>query len=113
MTQVTRPTRAAERPASGIMNKAVTEASFQQQVIAYARLRGWRVAHFRPAMNRRGVWATQMQGDPGFPDLVLARHDRVIFAELKSEKGRSTSDQIAWANTMGGVFLWRPSDWDT
>ena len=29
-----------------------------------------------------------MQGDTGFPDLVIARDGQVIFAELKSAKGR-------------------------
>jgi hypothetical protein len=41
---------------------------------------------------------------------------RVIFAELKSERGKVTSDQQAWLdglNAIGGnvrAFLWRPSD---
>ena len=112
MTRVKQsPTRGAER--------ALTEAQFQQQIMEYAQLRGWLCAHFRPAMNRRGVWATQMAGDPGFPDLVLARKGVVVFAELKSEKARASADQLAWLEALQGmslkanVFLWRPSDWDT
>ena len=103
MTRVTRPTRGAERPASAIMNEAVTEESFQQTVIEYARLRGWLCAHFRPAMNRRGAWATQMQGDPGFPDCVFARRGDVLLVELKTEKGKLTAAQQEWARTLGAV----------
>ena len=94
----------------------ITEAMFQVQVIEYAKLRGWRVAHFRPAMNRRGVWATQMQGDPGFPDLVLAREGQVVFAELKSKRGKVTPDQQAWRWALGAgrpgcsAHIWRPND---
>ena len=114
---MTRPTRATEKPVSTGMLGAVTEAAFQRQVIDLAKLCGWRVAHFRPAMNRRGVWATQMQGDPGFPDLVLAREGRVIFAELKSERGKMTPDQQAWRWALGAgrvgctAYVWRPADW--
>src|SRR5437867_2540828 len=49
----------------------------------------------------------------GFPDYVLAR-ERVIFAELKTEKGKPSEFQREW---LGGLraagaeaYLWRPSD---
>jgi hypothetical protein len=59
-----------------------------------------------------------MQGDPGFPDLVLARRGRVIFAELKSEKGHLTKEQASWLGHLSSVrgtiapevYEWRPSD---
>ena len=111
MTRVTRPTRAPGRP--------VSESDFQQTVIQLAKLNGWRVAHFRPAMNRRGVWATQMQGDPGFPDLVLAREGVVIFVELKRERAKLTAEQQAWRWALGAgrpgcnAHIWYPSMWDS
>lgn len=94
----------------------MSEDELQAAVIDLARLLGWRVAHFRPARTDHG-WRTPMQGDPGFPDLVLANGDRVIFAELKSETGRVSLDQTAWiaAVTAHPPFVegvvWRPSDW--
>lgn len=52
---------------------------------------------------------------PGFPDQVLIR-DRIIFAELKREKGKPTENQIDYldglAQAGGEVYLWRPSDVD-
>lgn len=89
-----------------------SEADFQTWVIGYAQLRGWRVAHFRPARTGRG-WRTPMQGDPGFPDLVLARNGEIIFAELKAERGRLSAEQSQWAFALGRVWWeWRPRDRD-
>lgn len=93
-----------------------TEASFQRQVIALARLRGWMVAHFRPARTARG-WRTAVQGDgKGFPDLVLVRPPRLVFAELKSERGKETAEQVLWMTSLRAtgieVYVWRPSQWE-
>lgn len=95
----------------------ITETEFQNQVIEYAQMFGWRVAHFRPARTNKG-WRTPIQGDPGFPDLVLARDGHIILWELKSEKGKLTDDQRAWLGALGGtcdrvhVGTRRPSEWD-
>lgn len=92
--------------------------AFTPQVIMLARLLGWRVAHFRPAQTKRG-WRTAVAGDgAGFPDLVLVHRakKRVLFAELKSERGKLADEQIAWRDALldAGVeyYLWRPSDID-
>ena len=85
-----------------------------QQVVDLAHLRGWRCHHDRPARTDKG-WRTAIQGDKGFPDLVLARKGRVIFAELKSETGKTTHQQNAWLAHLGHdveVYLWRPRDLD-
>jgi hypothetical protein len=91
------------------------EYSFQRQVIAFAALHGWRTAHFRPGMNRRGEWQTAVQGDgSGFPDLILIR-ERVVWAELKSETGVVSGEQRVWIDALvragQEVYVWRPSDW--
>ena len=90
----------------------VTEADFTQAVIELAQFRQWHVTHFRPARTMKG-WATPLQGNAGFPDLVLARRGVVIHAELKTEKGRVTRAQMTWAVALGSTYrLWRPSDMD-
>lgn len=102
--------------AGSAASKKVSEAELQQTVIEMAQLLRWRVAHFRPAMTQTGRWITPVAADgKGFPDLVLVR-DRIIFAELKSERGRLTAEQTRWLNDLGDagveVHVWRPSDLD-
>lgn len=99
----------------------MSEDEFQQQVIELARLGGWRVVHFRPARivrDGKTYWRTPVQGDNGFPDLVLARRGLRIFAELKTDTGTVTADQQDWLDQLGPndertlVTVWRPRDWD-
>ena len=40
----------------------MSEAELLRNVIELAELFKWRVAHFRPGMNRRGHWSTAMSG---------------------------------------------------
>ncbi len=98
-----------------------TEEQFLEKVAEAARLWGWRRVHFRRARapitkrNKSG-WATPVEFDSkGFPDLVLVR-GRVIFAELKSEKGKLTPEQIEWIDTLRNagaeIYVWRPSQWE-
>lgn len=103
--------------AQSILARTMTEATLQSCILDYARLRGWRAVHFRPAMNDRGRWLTPIEGDAGFPDTVLVRSGRLLFAELKSARGTVEPDQRAWLTllgTVGGqveVYEWRPVDW--
>ena len=53
----------------------------------------------------------------GFPDLVMVKNGRVIFAELKTQKGRIRKEQERWLDALAlnsniEVYLWRPSDSD-
>jgi hypothetical protein len=80
---------------------AASEADLQAMLVRAAMLRGWMVAHFRPAPSSRG-WRTPVEGNAGFPDLVLAR-DGVVFAwELKGQGGRPTLEQTAWLGALDG-----------
>lgn len=93
----------------------VTEAGFTRTLLKFAKLHGWASAHFRPAMTANG-WRTAVQGDgAGFPDLVLVRGDRLIFAELKVGSRRPTDEQRAWLDalneTAAEVYCWHPNDW--
>ena len=84
----------------------IGEKPFMAQVVKLARLRAWRVYHTHD--SRRSA--------AGFPDLVLCRPPRLIFAELKSEKAKPTIEQVAWLDALSGtgaeVSVWRPSDLD-
>jgi hypothetical protein len=92
----------------------VSEAELQTSIIETARLRRWLVCHQRPARTNQG-WRTAITGDPGCPDLVMVKGGRLIFAELKSERGKLTVEQVAWLDRLGSVdgievYVWRPSD---
>ena len=84
---------------------AQTERQFQEAVIQYAELQGWLVYHTFD--SRRSA--------AGFPDLVMVRGTRIVFAELKAENGRESKAQAKWSDALSmatsEVWLWRPSDW--
>ena len=98
-----------------LLLEAISEEEFQQQVIELATLRGWR--HYHTHDSRRSA--------EGFPDLVLVRpatlqggfDGRIIFAEIKAQKGRPSAEQRAWLAVLADtgkveVYVWRPSDFD-
>lgn len=101
-----------------VMQIHETEEGLQAAVLELAAYHGWLVAHFRPARVGRGEaerWITPVQADgKGFPDLVLVR-ERVLFRELKRERGRLTLEQRLWADRLtraGADYdVWRPSSW--
>jgi hypothetical protein len=93
----------------------MTEDDFLKTVIDLAHVYGWKCFHARPAMTSKG-WRTPVQADgAGFPDLVLAR-ERIIFAELKSEKGKLSDAQQAWRDVIlaagGEYYVWRPENFE-
>jgi hypothetical protein len=93
---------------------AMLEAQFKNAVIEVAQRYGWFVHHDLPAMNRRGKWATHIQGDSGFPDLVLVNPKGVlVFAELKTDIGVVRKTQNAWLDRLeqsGAIVqVWRPN----
>ena len=98
----------------------MTEKQLQGAVIDAARLLGWRVAHFRPARVMRGgreTYETPVAADgKGFPDLVLVRPPRLIFAEMKAHSGKLSDQQMEWLSaldhTEAEVYIWRPNDWE-
>lgn len=119
-----------------------TEAQFTNAVVNLARSCGWLVYHARPAVVRSGKWATHMQGDTGFPDIVAVHPSgRLVFAELKMLPetritGRPREDQQRWLDALQEVAyvawhgldglpevaeaaldvvtvrVWRPADYD-
>ena len=87
--------------------EVMTEDTFQTSVIQIAKDTGWMLFHDYD--SRRST--------AGFPDLVMTRDGRTIFAELKSQKGRVKAAQQEWLDALDKtegleVFLWRPSDMD-
>ena len=91
-----------------------TETDFETWLVDLAKLLGWMAYHTRD--SRRS--------NEGFPDWVLAKPGRVIFAELKSEEGKLTVEQGQWlalletsteryfSGSPVEAYVWRPSDRD-
>jgi hypothetical protein len=84
----------------------VSEAQLQAMVIDLAKWCGYLVYH--TVDSRRS--------QPGFPDLTMihTRNGRLIFVELKSEKGRIRPEQKVWLEHLGRhheVYIWRPAHW--
>ena len=97
-----------------------SERAFQSQVIAYARLMGWTIWHDAATNTARrcgacGTIRRTPRNAAGLPDLILVRRPRVVWAELKSERGRLTDDQRSWIEELRACgqacYVWRPSDW--
>lgn len=90
---------------------SMTEDQLLAAIREYATLKKWLCYHTHD--SRRS--------EPGFPDLVLVRRGRLIFAELKREEGRTSPEQKAWLEKLADVerysqgnvrvYTWRPSDW--
>ena len=84
----------------------LTEAAFQAQVVQYARLMGWKVFH---------PWIS-IKSAAGFPDLVLVRPPRLVFAELKRDGKEPTPAQVEWLNALQEcgveVYVWHPAGWE-
>ena len=84
----------------------VLEKDFQQTLMQYAQLAGWTVYHTYD--SRRS--------EAGYPDLTMVRGARLIFAELKSHKGKLRKAQEEWIQRLSDVpaievYIWRPLDW--
>jgi hypothetical protein len=81
-----------------------TEAEFLESVRKAARLLGWATYHTRRSEG----------SEAGFPDLVMTRRPRVIFAELKSDRGKVTDAQRAWIDELRAcgqeAYIWRPKN---
>ena len=90
----------------------ISEASFLQQVKALAYIHGWDCHHASPTQTAKGRWLTS--GAVGFPDLVLCHKVKgLVFAELKSTKGRTSPAQEHWLEILhphAECYIWRPED---
>uniref|UniRef100_A0A6M3L386 VRR-NUC domain-containing protein n=1 Tax=viral metagenome TaxID=1070528 RepID=A0A6M3L386_9ZZZZ len=100
----------------------ISEADWQNTVIDLARLGKWRCAHFRSVRVQRKdgsvYYQTPVQADgAGYPDLCMVKGNRLIYAELKREGGKATSEQIEWLEALSKVpgvecYIWEPSDYE-
>lgn len=102
--------RFRDLPATTVAGLDPIEDDFTDWVIARAHDHGYLVAHFRPARTAKG-YRTPIQGDTGFPDLVLAKPGDLIVSEIKRNGQDPRPDQRAWLVALGALaVVWRPRD---
>ena len=82
------------------------EAGFQTQIKKLTWRMGWK--HYHTYDSRRS--------EKGYPDSTIIKGDRLIFAELKSAKGRLSNHQREWINALINIqgvecYIWKPTDW--
>jgi len=75
------------------------------------------LAYVRAACKELGLLCyhthDSRRSEPGFPDLVIVGQ-WVLFAELKSHRGRLTAEQRRWGSKLTAAqvawTIWRPAD---
>lgn len=87
-----------------------SERLFREFIVKSAKKLGWFYYHAPSSPS-------SFHSVKGFPDLVLVKAPRVIFAELKLNNGHTFPDQDKWIDTLSRcdgiiVGVWRPRDWD-
>lgn len=91
------------RPVTGLAD--MTEKEWAGQVAELCRFLGWRRYH---------TYRSE-RSPAGFPDETLVR-DRVVFLELKTEKGRLSAAQKDWLGALldagAEAYVVRPGDLD-
>lgn len=88
---------------SALVARDMLEGVLQERVRQLLILHGWR--HYHTYRSKRSP--------AGFPDVCAIRGNRLLFAELKREKGKTTPAQDAWLADLRAlpgieVYVWRP-----
>ena len=101
-----------------LSSSPITEDEWLRSVGDALDLTGWAWIHPRPARRAQGKWTTPTQGNSakGFPDIVAVRPPRVLWLELKTERGRVSPEQDDWLErlrTSGqeAYVIRLPRDW--
>lgn len=87
------------------VHEVMTERELSRCIISAAKECGFLVYH--TFLSR---WS-----EAGFPDLVLLKPPRIIFAELKGPKGKLKEAQKIWLEQLKQVpnlevYLWKPEN---
>lgn len=96
-----------------------TEEDFQKMVEDTAHLLGWKTFSLiqSAAISAKTGKIISMVTKRGWPDLVLVKGNKIIFWELKADKGKLSPEQREWltaleaVKTVHQVGCVRPRDW--
>jgi hypothetical protein len=73
----------------------MSEKQLQRSVLDLARSKGWRCYH---TFDSR-------RSEPGFPDIIAIRGERLVAIELKSDSGTLTEAQTEWLRAFDDVWV--------
>jgi len=84
------------------------EKHFQKQVLDLAKTYHWLCFH---------TYDSRLSVGTGYPDLCMTRGGRILYCELKTERGRLRPEQKIWLEALSTcvgveVYTWRPSQMD-
>jgi hypothetical protein len=106
-----------------IQSLKISEQEFQDTVIEFAHLHGWRICTFRKARVRikgEDLYRTPFGADgKGMTDAIFTheRWCRFMVVEFKSDVGTLSPEQKVWRRVFIACKIqyrmWRPRDWDT
>ena len=124
------------------VSQNISEADFSSSVEELLDMFGWLWEHPRPARIKIAgteTYRTAISGHKGRPDYLAVRRGRLLFIELKAEKGKLSPEQEQWFEdlrecqrtitlepiekgkalrgnfpmiTIPEIYLWKPSQWD-
>ena len=93
------------------LSDTMSELTLEREIIRLAERYGWYVYSVRRSDLAQPNGTTHR----GYPDLTLLHDGMIVFAELKTRKGKLSEHQERWINRLRGTFtsvhVWRPQDW--
>jgi hypothetical protein len=91
--------------------RGIREREWQKHVMEIATQLGWLYYH---APDNKPVNGRVQNITAGFPDLVLVKAPRIVYAELKRETGKLSPAQEKWLYLLKAcgqeAYVWRPSN---
>ena len=94
----------------------ITEGELQNTLVEACWANQRKVFHTGDSRKQvRGPDGYELVGDTltrGYPDLTIGGREGVIWAELKSAKGRLDQEQVEWLDNLPAhqSHVWQPSD---
>lgn len=100
---------------TALAKKKIGGKDLQRTVLDYAKMRGWKCAHF-PSVETKQGWRTAVAAEAkGWPDIFAVR-DRAVAIEIKGTGDRMKPEQEEWEVRLRRAcieyYVVTPEDWE-